>query len=192
MRVPPDAPEDDAITRLDAYLCDLKDLRIGDGLHVFGGAPPPEQRAALLADCPAEALDRLAAGRDARRCWPHSTAASSPGSGGRAQPGPCRRAAHRAQSLRHRPARGADALRAGARPARLRRAAAPPRPGERRLAATDRARPLGQCDHAHRRRGSGAGAAAARRPAALGRGDRPRAAASRWCRSPSSTGRGSM
>jgi cobaltochelatase CobN len=55
--VPPDAPETAAITRLDAYLCDLKDLRIRDGLHVFGAAPPPEQRAALLADCPAAALD---------------------------------------------------------------------------------------------------------------------------------------
>ncbi len=56
-RVPPDAPEAEAITRLDAYLCDLKDLRIGDGLHVFGAAPAPEQRVALLADCPEAALD---------------------------------------------------------------------------------------------------------------------------------------
>ncbi len=55
--MPPDAPDADAITRLDAYLCDLKDLRIRDGLHVFGSAPPLEQRAALLADCPEAALD---------------------------------------------------------------------------------------------------------------------------------------
>ncbi|MBV9538224.1 MAG: cobaltochelatase subunit CobN, partial [Acidisphaera sp.] len=34
-----DAPEDDALARLDAYLCDLKDLQLRDGLHVFGRAP---------------------------------------------------------------------------------------------------------------------------------------------------------
>jgi cobaltochelatase CobN len=30
----------DALRRIDAYLCDLKDLRIKDGLHIFGRAPP--------------------------------------------------------------------------------------------------------------------------------------------------------
>jgi cobaltochelatase CobN len=33
------APEE-ALAALDAWLCDLKDMRIGDGLHVFGVAPP--------------------------------------------------------------------------------------------------------------------------------------------------------
>ena len=61
--VPPDAPEDDALARLDAYLCDVKDLQIRDGLHVYGQAPhsttladpatvaacAPAERAALLA-----------------------------------------------------------------------------------------------------------------------------------------------
>src|SRR4029077_4259547 len=28
-----------ALVRLDAWLCDLKDMRIGDGLHVFGQSP---------------------------------------------------------------------------------------------------------------------------------------------------------
>jgi cobaltochelatase CobN len=28
-----------ALTKLDAWLCDIKDMRIGDGLHVFGQAP---------------------------------------------------------------------------------------------------------------------------------------------------------
>jgi cobaltochelatase CobN len=42
------ASEDEALTLLDAYLCDVKDLQIRDGLHVFGQAPSPERRAALL------------------------------------------------------------------------------------------------------------------------------------------------
>ncbi|MFT9453783.1 cobaltochelatase subunit CobN [Komagataeibacter saccharivorans] len=32
--------EDEALARLDAYLCDVKDLQIRDGLHVFGHPPP--------------------------------------------------------------------------------------------------------------------------------------------------------
>lgn len=44
----PDMSEDDRLARLDAYLCDVKDLQIRDGLHVFGRAPEPERRAALL------------------------------------------------------------------------------------------------------------------------------------------------
>lgn len=32
-------PEDKALEKLDAYLCDLKELQIRDGLHVFGVAP---------------------------------------------------------------------------------------------------------------------------------------------------------
>ncbi|MGD0722333.1 MAG: cobaltochelatase subunit CobN [Roseiarcus sp.] len=38
-----------ALARLDAWLCDLKDLRIGDGLHVFGRAPEASSRADNLA-----------------------------------------------------------------------------------------------------------------------------------------------
>ncbi len=55
-----DAPEDEALARLDAWLCDVKELQIRDGLHVFGHAPPPDTRAALLAAMPhaAAALDR--------------------------------------------------------------------------------------------------------------------------------------
>ncbi|HTH97415.1 MAG TPA: cobaltochelatase subunit CobN, partial [Stellaceae bacterium] len=37
-----------ALTRLDAHLCDLKELQIRDGLHVFGRAPESEQRIDLL------------------------------------------------------------------------------------------------------------------------------------------------
>jgi cobaltochelatase CobN len=56
-----DAGPDDALRRIDAWLCDLKDLGIKDGLHVFGRAPELQgldplwrasadaERAALLA-----------------------------------------------------------------------------------------------------------------------------------------------
>ncbi|PPQ33726.1 cobaltochelatase subunit CobN [Rhodopila globiformis] len=47
--VAPDAPEDEALARLDAYLCDVKELQIRDGLHVFGQAPGADSRAALVA-----------------------------------------------------------------------------------------------------------------------------------------------
>jgi cobaltochelatase CobN len=55
--------EDDALARLDAYLCDVKDLQVRQGLHVFGEPPAPERRARLLAACPAidpAALDACA------------------------------------------------------------------------------------------------------------------------------------
>jgi len=41
--------EDDQLARLDAYLCDVKDLQIRDGLHVFGRAPDAERRHEFLA-----------------------------------------------------------------------------------------------------------------------------------------------
>jgi cobaltochelatase CobN len=34
-----DKPPDEALIALDAWLCDLKEMRIGDGLHVFGHSP---------------------------------------------------------------------------------------------------------------------------------------------------------
>lgn len=39
----------DALTRLDAWLCDLKDARIGDGLHVFARPTSPALRDAAIA-----------------------------------------------------------------------------------------------------------------------------------------------
>jgi len=46
-------PDDDALARLDAYLCDVKDLQLRDGLHVYGAAGPEAcaeaERRALLA-----------------------------------------------------------------------------------------------------------------------------------------------
>jgi cobaltochelatase CobN len=55
-----DAPPDEALRRIDAWLCDLKDLAVKDGLHVYGRAQadssdplwqasPAAERAALLA-----------------------------------------------------------------------------------------------------------------------------------------------
>ena len=38
-----------ALRHLDAWLCDLKDMRIADGLHVFGQSPEPKLREATLA-----------------------------------------------------------------------------------------------------------------------------------------------
>lgn len=64
--VAPDAPDDIALARLDAYLCDVKDLQIRDGLHVFGQAPAA--RDAMLADlqhaCPEIDAASLAARLD--------------------------------------------------------------------------------------------------------------------------------
>jgi len=40
---------EDQLARLDAYLCDVKDLQIRDGLHIFGRAPEPDRRAEFLA-----------------------------------------------------------------------------------------------------------------------------------------------
>jgi cobaltochelatase CobN len=45
---PRDATEDEALARLDAYLCDVKALQIRDGLHVFGQPPAPKRRGRLL------------------------------------------------------------------------------------------------------------------------------------------------
>ncbi len=43
------SPDRDALMQLDAWLCDLKDMRINDGLHVFGRSPRGSERAAMLA-----------------------------------------------------------------------------------------------------------------------------------------------
>ncbi len=53
-----DEPTEAVLTRLDAYLCDLKELQIRDGLHVFGTAPAGDQRTDTLV-----ALARVPRGR---------------------------------------------------------------------------------------------------------------------------------
>jgi cobaltochelatase CobN len=62
----PSADPIDALTKLDAWLCDLKDMRIGDGLHVFGQAPDAGRRtetamsiAALSGSGDVAAMERL-------------------------------------------------------------------------------------------------------------------------------------
>ncbi|PZO82219.1 MAG: cobaltochelatase subunit CobN [Mesorhizobium amorphae] len=55
-----DAP-DEALRRIDAWLCDLKDMAIKDGLHVFGRAEPDEADAARRASAQAERAALLAA-----------------------------------------------------------------------------------------------------------------------------------
>jgi cobaltochelatase CobN len=43
-----DTPTNDALRALDAHLCDLKEMQIRDGLHVFGHSPQARQRDDLL------------------------------------------------------------------------------------------------------------------------------------------------
>ena len=80
--------KEDQLARLDAYLCDIKDLQIRDGLHVYGHAPDAHRREEFLASLaqsnpqvPAETLAARfdqAASSSARRCSPRSTASSWP------------------------------------------------------------------------------------------------------------------
>ncbi len=52
-------PPDEALVALDAWLCDLKDMRIGDGLYVFGRSPESAERFASGLDLDAAASDTL-------------------------------------------------------------------------------------------------------------------------------------
>ena len=64
-----DMSEDDQLARLDAYLCDVKDLQIRDGLHIFGRAPEPARReeflSALQASNPGTPIETLTTRLDA-------------------------------------------------------------------------------------------------------------------------------
>ena len=63
-----DAP-DDALRRIDAWLCDLKDLAIKDGLHIYGRAPAGIDDPLWRASAEAERAALLAA-LDGRRVAP--------------------------------------------------------------------------------------------------------------------------
>jgi cobaltochelatase CobN len=68
----PDTDPTDALVRLDAWLCDIKDMAVRDGLHVFGRAPIGDGLAtALAAALPgvpaATVADRVAACAPAER-----------------------------------------------------------------------------------------------------------------------------
>jgi cobaltochelatase CobN len=69
---------DDALRRIDAWLCDLKDLAIKDGLHIYGRAPDGVDDAAWLASVEAERAALLAA-LDGRRVAPGPAGAPARG-----------------------------------------------------------------------------------------------------------------
>jgi cobaltochelatase CobN len=60
---------DDALRRIDAWLCDLKDLAVKDGLHVYGRVPPGSDDPLWQASAAAE-RDALLAALDGRRVAP--------------------------------------------------------------------------------------------------------------------------
>lgn len=62
--IAPDADRQAAFIRLDAWLCDIKDMRIGDGLHVFGQAP--DDSAMPSAGCGEAEMAGLLAALDGR------------------------------------------------------------------------------------------------------------------------------
>jgi cobaltochelatase CobN len=68
----------DALRRIDAWLCDLKDLAIKDGLHVYGRAPVGVDDPAWLASVQAERVALLAA-LDGRRVAPGPAGAPARG-----------------------------------------------------------------------------------------------------------------
>ncbi|MBB6253803.1 cobaltochelatase subunit CobN [Nitrospirillum iridis] len=49
LNLPEDLEGEESLARLDAHLCDIKEMQIRDGLHVFGAAPDPAAQAAFLA-----------------------------------------------------------------------------------------------------------------------------------------------
>ena len=69
---------DDALRRIDAWLCDLKDLAVKDGLHIYGRAPAGIDDAAWRASADAERAAVLAA-LDGRRVKPGPAGAPSRG-----------------------------------------------------------------------------------------------------------------
>jgi len=52
----PELGDDDRLARLDAYLCDVKEAQVRDGLHVYGRAPDEARMEALLQTLPGEAV----------------------------------------------------------------------------------------------------------------------------------------
>jgi cobaltochelatase CobN len=69
---------DDALRRIDAWLCDLKDLAIKDGLHIYGRAPASVDDPEWLASAQAERAALLAA-LDGRRVAPGPAGAPARG-----------------------------------------------------------------------------------------------------------------
>jgi cobaltochelatase CobN len=72
------ASSDDALRRIDAWLCDLKDLAVKDGLHVYGRTPPGVDDPLWQASAAAEHASLLAA-LDGRRVAPGPAGAPTRG-----------------------------------------------------------------------------------------------------------------
>jgi cobaltochelatase CobN len=72
------ASSDDALRRIDAWLCDLKDLAVKDGLHVYGRTPPGVDDPLWDASAAAERASLLAA-LDGRRVAPGPAGAPTRG-----------------------------------------------------------------------------------------------------------------
>ena len=142
-----EASPDEALRRIDAWLCDLKDLAVKDGQHIYGRAPDDADvsRRASAERERSSLLDAL----DGRR-----VAARSRGLAASRAP---RRAADRPQHVHRRSAHAADADRDGAWPDGRRRGAARLHAGAWRDAARAGDRSVGQRDASHRRRGDRAG-----------------------------------
>jgi cobaltochelatase CobN len=68
----------DALRRIDAWLCDLKDLAVKDGLHIYGRAPPGCDDPLWQASAAAE-RDALIAALDGRRVAPGPAGAPARG-----------------------------------------------------------------------------------------------------------------
>ncbi len=80
--VAPGTPDDDALARLDAYLCDVKELQIRDGLHVYGTQPAADRLALLppgAEGCAAAERHALLAALDGRFVPPGPAGAPSAG-----------------------------------------------------------------------------------------------------------------
>ncbi len=72
------AAPDDALRRIDAWLCDLKDLAVKDGLHIYGRAPTGVDDPQWQASAQAERAALLAA-LDGRRVAPGPAGAPARG-----------------------------------------------------------------------------------------------------------------
>ena len=165
---------DEALRKIDAWLCDLKDLAIKDGLHVFGRMPEGEI---------ADPLWQASADGGARRSADGARRqAREGGPGRRAAARPARRAAHGPQSVHRRSAPAADADGHGAWQARGRRCDPPLSPDPWRDAARARHRSLGQRHAQDRRRGDRPRSRADGLPSDLGQRAAGASPASRFCR----------
>jgi cobaltochelatase CobN len=65
-----DLDADEALRRIDAWLCDLKDLAVKDGLHIFGRAPASEDIDPAWRDSAAAERSAVIAALDGRRIAP--------------------------------------------------------------------------------------------------------------------------